>query len=198
MNRVFQVLYIPVPRSLAGSWLRSGVSVFTVRAVAIAGISAALIAAPVQGEWAGSESTRDGVLHVSNPETPSEGVVDVELKELWRVGGHDEDILFGVIMQLVEDEDDNIYLLDNQLHEIQVFSPEGNRLRTFGRQGEGPGEFNNPIDMFYGLGGVLGVVQVFPGKIAQLSKTGEPVGDFPSSAGGRRGNSAGSAGARVR
>lgn len=146
----------------------------------VVSILAVTAVAPSTGsEWKGTEVQVDGVLHVRNPEAPSEGVRDLEMRELWRVGGDDEDVLFGVIAQLVEDHEQNIYLLDSQLHQIQVFSPDGQLVRTFGRQGEGPGEFNNPIDMVLGPGQRLGIVQVFPGKIVQLSTTGDPVGDFP-------------------
>ncbi len=116
---------------------------------------------------------------VTNPETPAEGRERVVLNELWSVGGYDEDILFGVISQLAEDPEGNVYLLDSQLNEIQVLSPGGEYLRTIGREGEGPGEFRNASDMFFGPGGLVGVLQVFPGKIIQLTPTGEPADNFP-------------------
>ena len=56
------------------------------------------------------------------------------------------------------DADGNVYLLDGQISEIQVFDPEGELLRTIGRQGEGPGEFQNGADMFWAPGGEIGVV----------------------------------------
>ena len=88
-------------------------------------------------------------------------------------------MLFGVIAQLVEDDAGNIYLLDGQLSEIQVFSRQGEWLRTIGREGEGPGEFRNGSDLSRGPDGNLGVVQIFPGRIVKLTLEGDPAGNFP-------------------
>ena len=131
------------------------------------------------GEWKGEEVQRDGTLYVLNPAEPSGGEVEIELEELWRVGGEDEDVLFGVISQLVVDDAGNVYLLDGQLSEVQVFSPEGEWLRTIGREGEGPGEFRSGSDLYRGPDGNLGVVQIFPGRIVKLTLEGEPAGNFP-------------------
>lgn len=145
-----------------------------------------LLAAPALAQWQGSESVRDGVTWVSNPETPMDEVT-LELEELWRRGGHDDDeVLFGVVNQMLADDAGNIYLLDRQLSEIQVFSPEGEFLTTVGREGEGPGEFRNSGDMFLGPGNLLNVIQMFPGKVVQISTEGDPAGNYkiPEVAGG--------------
>jgi hypothetical protein len=131
------------------------------------------------GEWQGQQIERDGIPVVQNPETPADGVVAVELEELWRVGGHDEDVLIGVIANLVVDRNRDVYLLDSQLSEVQVFSEDGEWLRSIGREGEGPGEFRNGSDLYLGPEGNLGVVQIFPGRIVQLTPQGDPAGTFP-------------------
>jgi len=115
---------------------------------------------------------------VQNPEVPSE-TVSITLDEQWRRGGEDDDVLFGVVSQLVQDKEGNVYLLDGQLSEVQVLSPGGEHLRTIGREGEGPGEFRNASDMYLGPGGTLGVLQIFPGKIVMLETDGTPAGNFP-------------------
>ena len=129
-------------------------------------------------DWKGEIAVRDGVTHVVNPESPVEEMT-VTLKELWRVGGDDEEVLLGMIAQLLHDEDGNVYALDSQLSEIRVFSSSGQLVRTIGREGEGPGEFRNGSDIYMGPGGILGVVQVFPGKIVLLQRDGTPAGNFP-------------------
>jgi hypothetical protein len=40
-----------------------------------------------------------------------------------------------------------IYVLESAAREVRVFSPDGERLRTIGRRGEGPGEFLSPSDL---------------------------------------------------
>jgi hypothetical protein len=103
---------------------------------------------------------------------------DVEMRELWRRGGDDDDLIFGVIMQLVEDSTGRIYLLDTQLNTIHVLDRDGAFVQTIGREGEGPGEFRGSLDMCLAPGGLLGVVQVFPGKIVQLTREGDPAPNF--------------------
>ncbi|UCE02004.1 MAG: 6-bladed beta-propeller [Candidatus Latescibacterota bacterium] len=141
-------------------------------------LSPIVLAAPALAQWKGEEVVQEGVRHVINPEEPIEEV-RIELEELWRRGGEDDDVLFGLVSQLVQDDEENIYLLDGQLSEIQVFSPDGEHVDTIGREGEGPGEFRNASDMYRGPGDVLGVLQIFPGRIVQLTTDGSPAGNFP-------------------
>jgi hypothetical protein len=149
------------------------------------GLLVLVLATPALGQWRGEETVREGVVYVSNPEQPMDEVT-LELEELWRRGGDDDEVLFGVVGQLVEDGDRNVYLLDSQLSEIQVFSPDGEYLRTVGREGEGPGEFRNGSDMFLAPGNLLSVVQIFPGKVVQLTTDGDPAGNYkiPENTGG--------------
>ncbi len=125
--------------------------------------------------WEGDTVDVDGVTVVKNPETPAYGVNKQDLRELWRHGGDDdEEVFFGTIAEFLKDDAGNIYLLDGQLSEIHVFDPDGELLRTIGRQGEGPGEFQNGADMFWGPDGQIGVVQAWPGKIVMITPDGEP------------------------
>jgi len=101
----------------------------------------------------------------------------VELEELWRIGGEDdEDNIFGVVNRALVDEDNNIYLLDAQLSQISVYSPDGELIKILGKEGDGPGEFRGPVDMCFLPDGNLGVVQAFPGKVIKLSLDNTPAG----------------------
>jgi len=132
---------------------------------------------------AGEEITIEGVLHVKNSATPGEGTETVGLEELWRAGGDDEEVLFGLITQVISDDDGNVYLLDTQLSEVQVFTAEGEQLETLSRQGEGPGETNSPVDMLFMPDGSIGLVQSFPGKIVKVALNGDPAGSFTTGGG---------------
>jgi len=128
---------------------------------------------------AGEETVQDGILTVQNGSEPPQPAVTLDLTEMWTHGQDDDEVLFGVTSRVLTDEDGNSYVLDQQLSEIQVFAPDGEWLRTIGREGEGPGEFRYPSDMFFTPGGHIGVAQQFPGKIIQLSREGEPLENYP-------------------
>ncbi len=132
-------------------------------------------------EWKGTTRTVDGVEQVMNPADPLEEPVTLVLEESWRLGGDSDsdDEFFGVITQVASDADGNVYLLDQQLNEVKVFSSEGDFLRTLGREGEGPGEFRQPQDMFFLDDGTLVVLQLAPGRLVLLNPDGEPAGEIP-------------------
>lgn len=116
---------------------------------------------------------------VKNPAKAPKGVETIKLKEVWRAGGwDDEEVLFGVITDIIADRDGNFYMLDSQLNEVQVYSPEGEYQRTIGREGEGPGEFRAAFNLLLLPNGNIGVLQAFPSKIIGLTPNGDPADDF--------------------
>jgi len=133
----------------------------------------------VAGAWQGKIVDKDGIPHVMNPAEPAAAVRTIELQPRWEAGGDDEDYLFGVLSQITTDAEGNVYLLDSQLNEVQVFSSTGEYLRTIGREGEGPGEFRRPSDLFMTPEGNVGVLQAMPGKVVMMTKEGEPIGNHP-------------------
>ena len=140
----------------------------------------AIAANDATAQWAGEITSRDGIKHVANPMEPMDGVTIITPKKLWEVGGIDDDeVLFGVLSQITTDADGNIYALDAQLNEVMVFSPDGEYLESIGREGEGPGEFRRPSDLFLTPDGNLAVLQRMPGKIVLLSTDGAPIGNYP-------------------
>lgn len=148
----------------------------SLRFFALAALGLALLALAIAAP-AGAQ-TAPGVPHVKNGATPKAGVETLQLKELWRRGGEDdEEILFGIISDVAVGPDGNIYLLDAQLSEIKVISPAGELLRTIGREGEGPGEFRGAQQLVFLPDGTIGVAQVFPGKLIGLNTDGSPAKD---------------------
>lgn len=132
------------------------------------------------GSWQGQEVAEDGVPHMKNPSTPTDGATSLRLTERWQVGGEDDDeLIFGVITQITSDDKGHIYVLDAQLTEVMIFSSEGEYIRSIGREGEGPGEFRRPADLFLTPDGQVAVMQRMPGKIVQLTTDGAPAGNYP-------------------
>ena len=96
------------------------------------------------------------------------------LEEIWRVGGEDEALLFGTVTETASDPEGNVYLLDSQLCQVVVISPEGKHLRTLSREGDGPGEVRQPRDVVYLPDQTIGIMTMFPAKLVRLSREGEP------------------------
>ncbi|MCP4544968.1 MAG: 6-bladed beta-propeller [bacterium] len=140
-----------------------------------------LFAPALAAEWQGRSVEREGVIWIENPLEPMEPPLTLTPEKLWRIGGatDNDDEFFGFIGALDFDAAGNIYLLDIQLHQIKVFSPDGEYLRTIGREGEGPGEFRRPTGLYVRLDGTVGVLQRAPGRLVQLDPQGKPLPDFP-------------------
>jgi hypothetical protein len=67
----------------------------------------------------------------------------------------DENYLFGRIFDVAVSSGGAIYVLDNGFNRVQKYDSSGVYIGTFGRKGEGPGEFNFPIAIAVdGLGNV--------------------------------------------
>ena len=78
-----------------------------------------------------------------------------------------EEYLFGSVSSITVDDKHNVYVLDGQARHVRVFDSAGTFVKTLGRDGEGPGEFNVPIGIAISNGRVLvrdpanGRVQLF-------------------------------------
>jgi len=161
---------LPGSASLAASF---GMSLGMLRAAAVA-LICLVSAAPL---WAVPPI-------VDNPAEPAQGRREVKMVELWRAGGEDDEIFFGNIAAVQSDAEGKIYLLDSQLSEVHVYSPEGEHLSVLGREGEGPGEFQGANDIFVDSGGTVCVLQGFPGKIIKIAPDGTPAGQLQYGGGG--------------
>ena len=115
---------------------------------------------------------------VENGTEPAEGLQVLQLTELWRAGGEDSDLIFGQIFRAEGDAAGNVYLLDTQLGQVPVFAPDGTNTGILSREGEGPGETREPVDLTMMPDGTLGILQRFPGKIVNIDLEGTPLRDI--------------------
>ena len=115
-------------------------------AILIVAVSATSIA---QIRWKGSVVKEGDVTIIKNPKEPIYKGSILELKEDLSLGGPaaQGDYAFGRVQTFMVDGSGSIYVLDRMNFNIKVFDLSGRCLRTFGRQGQGPGEFQYP----YGL-----------------------------------------------
>jgi sugar lactone lactonase YvrE len=71
--------------------------------------------------------------------------VHVELvRTLGDVAAEDETVAFYMPAGIALDSQGNLYILDTGNHRVQKFGPDGRYLASFGRQGQGPGDFSYP------------------------------------------------------
>lgn len=123
---------------------------------------------------------------VNNPAQPENGVIKTSMEEQWRIGGDDEDLFFGTVERVHLGPDGNIYILDGQLCQVQVISPDGEFLRSVSKEGDGPGEVRQPGDFFVSPDGSINILNGFPGKVVSLKADGTPIGSIAYSIDGKQ------------
>jgi len=121
------------------------------------------------------QASENDISSLIDSDGPSQGTFPLALEELWRVGGDDDDVIFGRIVDVKRHPSGNIYVLDNQLCQVTVISPEGEYLQDISREGDGPGELRQPIALTFLSEDVLGVGVGFPGKLVSLGLDGTPM-----------------------
>ena len=139
----------------------------------IVGLLLGPVSAPAPAEVTPGETPR-----IDHGARPPEETVTWRLEERWRIGGDEEEVIIGSVRDAAVDQAGNLYLLDGRLAQVLVYSPEGELLRTLGREGEGPGEFRMPLDLELFPDGRIGVCQPMPGKIVFLDRAGNPAGSL--------------------
>ena len=116
---------------MSGMKKLAAVCLSTVLLLVVAGAGTAMAAGP----WKGKEINEDGSTRVQNPAEAIEKPTTIDDDELWRIGGEDDEEIFGVITDIISDDDGNFYMLDSQLNEIKVYDGDGEYLRTIGSRG---------------------------------------------------------------
>lgn len=71
--------------------------------------------------------------------------------------------------------EDRIFVLHSGPAEIRVFDREGRYVRTIGRSGQGPGEFQEPLDLVVAADGKIHVLDSGPRAILVLSPEGDEI-----------------------
>lgn len=100
-------------------------------------------------QWKGTVEERDGIRIVWNPRDPIHKEDVFSLKEELSIGHEEgkEERIFTSINDIAVDANENIYLLDLRQGQIRVFDKYGNHLRNIGKRGQGPGEFQFPMQI---------------------------------------------------
>lgn len=120
--------------------------------------------------------TVGGVTHVTNIGTPPEWrlvpVVSIGPKTITDEGAPEE---FGRVNAVALGPDETVFAADGGNTEIRVFGLDGMHRRTFGRDGEGPGEFRSLYSLAW-VGDRLLTFDPRLGRIGEFSAEGEWLG----------------------
>ncbi len=87
----------------------------------------------------------------------------------------DENLLFYKPEDIAFDREGNIYVLDAGNHRVQKFSSEGKFISSFGRKGQGPGEFQMPLSIDCGENGRIYIPDAHNQRIVVFAPDGSLV-----------------------
>jgi len=90
-----------------------------------------------------------------------------------QVGERDGPLAFGRISWVAPAPGDGMLVLDAQSQLVHVFDSSGRPVRSFGGEGDGPGEFRRPAAVMPVVGGRIAVSQGFPPVLHWLTLDGE-------------------------
>lgn len=117
----------------------------TMKMIAYIGIMLLLV---TSASFSQKIETKDGIRLIHNEKEGKWGKKPkISLEYVNNIGdleSDDENVLFYMPTDIVLDEEGNVYVLDTGNHRIQKFDPQGKYLASFGRRGQGPGEFQYP------------------------------------------------------
>jgi len=101
--------------------------------------------------WRGSVEEANGVTIVRNPEEPINKGSLFSTEEELSIGSKEGNgaYAFSDISHLTADDQGRIYALDRKESHVKVFDAQGRYLRTIGRPGQGPGDLNEPIFVYF-------------------------------------------------
>lgn len=138
---------------------------------------AALLGAPGSGQEAKIEKKGElTIVHNSKRPVPDKGSPSaLSLKPDLRLGEkqENEDYMFSEIGGVAVDVEEDIIVIDEKEVVVKVFDKAGKHIRTFGKRGQGPGEFGSVARLFLKGGKDIVLLDRANGKFSYYSKKGE-------------------------
>jgi len=97
-------------------------------------------------EWKGTIEEENGVTVVKNPKEPMYEEDVFGLEEELSIGEAEgrEEYMFSEVQSIATDDEERIYVLDYKASSVKIFGRNGDFIKKFGREGQGPGEFFIP------------------------------------------------------
>jgi len=137
--------------------------------------------------WQGTIDTlENGTILVENPKTGiwKDGE-EWQIVEEVRIGSAEGDgpEVFGRITDYTVDAEGRFYVFDGEAQDLRVFGVDGEHVRTIGRKGAGPGEFNQVMGMDWALDGTLWLVDPNNNRVSVFDTSGVFVEGLPTQGG---------------
>jgi hypothetical protein len=153
------------------------------KAVVLVFIFFILLILPIQAQKIEIKK-ENGVTVVLNPKKPVKlpGMPStLKLTEDLCLGkeAKDENYMFSELRSVQVDNDGNIYVLDPKEKLIRVYDKNGKHLRTFGKKGQGPGEFQSINRMYMAEGEKLAFLDTGNKRFSYYSLNGECLKEIP-------------------
>lgn len=125
--------------------------------------------------------TIDGINYIHNPETPLHPDRTVIFEDELTFGEKDErgEIRLFKPGSFSVDANENVYIADDSDMAIKVFDPQGKYMKSIGRKGSGPGEFESIGNMIFLPDGRLLVTDYQQRRTSFFSPDGQFLSCFP-------------------
>jgi hypothetical protein len=128
-------------------------------------------------EWRGKIEVVNGVTVVKNPREgiwDSQGRPGLSMIDVRRIGTMEgaEETAFAEISDVAVDSRGDIYVGDGKLCEVRKFAADGRHLLTFGRKGQGPGEFQSVKTVSVGPEGQIILFDDMMQRLSEFSEDG--------------------------
>jgi len=123
----------------------------------------------------------EGVRHVHNyaPQWGDEPKIALEfVQKIGELDTEDENFQLYKSNDVAVDVDGNIYILDAGNYRIQKYDPEGEFLTSFGRKGQGPGEFERPLSLALDSSGNMYIADQGKNRVVVLTPEGKELRTF--------------------
>ncbi len=106
----------------------------------------------------------------------------ISLEEEWRTGGPDETAghIYGRIGSFAPTPDGGFVLYEASIPALQLFDGAGNYIRTLGRNGSGPGEYQDDVGVVVTVDGVVAQLDPSQARINRYSMSGEVLDGWPA------------------
>jgi hypothetical protein len=122
----------------------------------------------------------DNIKVITNPDYPRDGIIKYDLVEELNIGIEegDEDYILNRPQDVKVSDNGTIYILDWGDVNIKVYDKNGKHLRTIGRKGQGPCEFDTPCQFDIGSDGNIYLLDSRNARVEIVDTNGVYINGF--------------------